>query len=423
MTIGVFTTSIMGMNAQSHAMGQISANVANVSTTGYKKTETLFETKMSIYSNTTADKNSLSAGVVDRRFVDISGQLVETGSIYNLALDGQGFFIVDDGDNTFYTRAGDFEATTVTPKGTTPKEITMWYPEELGKATQKGAVSYLKNGSGFYVMGWNADEQGLFTSNTLEPVVITPQEYYPGHASTQIQLKGNLNSSAETQQTLSFPVFDNHFSAKSFVLKATPNHSEGTWSLGGTAQDAASVTIIPAEIRYNSMAKIVEPADGKITAQIAWNDGSVADVTLDLTHLTQYASTSNCSVLKQDGKAYGNFRTLEWTEDGVLLANYDNGSQIPLCKVAVAQVSVPNNMEAISGNMFAYSRACGDLNIIDLAEAETMTSLAGRTLENSNVILEDEFSRMIVTQRAYSGNTKTFTTVDEMLKEAISILS
>lgn len=58
MTLGVFTTSIMGMNAQAHAMGQISTNVANVNTVGYKRAETLFETKMSIYSHASQDKNS-----------------------------------------------------------------------------------------------------------------------------------------------------------------------------------------------------------------------------------------------------------------------------------------------------------------------------------------------------------------------------
>ena len=423
MAIGAFTTSIMGMNAQAHAMGQIGTNVANVSTTGYKKSETLFETKMTVYSNMRQDFNSFSAGVVDRRFVDISGQLTNTGSIYNLALDGQGFFVVNDGQNTFYTRAGDFEATTTTPKGMPPREITMWRPESVGRATQRGQVAYLKNAAGYYVMGWNADEQGQFTSPTLEPVVITPQDYYRGHASTNVVLKGNLDASADKTQLLSFPVYDNAYNAQSFRLTATPVGNADTWDIAAIVGNANGVTLSPPQVRFDANAQIVEPPDGKVTAQITWEDGSQSGITLDLKMVTQYANTSECSVLKQDGQAYGNFKTLSWDEDGVLSATYDNGAKISLCKVAVAKVTVPNNMEAISGNMFSYSRACGDLRIVDLAEADTSTSVAGNMLERSNVILEDEFSRMIVTQRAYSGNTKTFTTVNEMLQDTISIIS
>ena len=191
MALGVFTTSIMGMNAQAHAMGQISSNVANVNTVGYKKTETLFETRMSVYNHAARDKNSYSADVVDRRYVDTAGQLTETGSVYNLALSGQGFFIVDNGRNTFYSRAGDFIATAVTPPGATPREVTTYSPEGNGVLTKTGEVSYLTNASGYYVQGWNADMNGNF-SKTLEPVVITPADFYPGHETSFVRLQGNV---------------------------------------------------------------------------------------------------------------------------------------------------------------------------------------------------------------------------------------
>ena len=80
-------------------------------------------------------------------------------------------------------------------------------------------------------------------------------------------------------------------------------------------------------------------------------------------------------------------------------------------------------MEAISGNMFAYSRECGNLDIVDLEATDASVQVSGGWLERSNVALEEEFSKMIITQRAYSSNTKTFTTINEMTQEAISILS
>lgn len=423
MTLGVFTTSIMGLNAQSHAMGQISTNVANVNTVGYKKAETLFETKMTIYNHAAQDKNSYSAGVVDRRYVDVAGQLSETGSVYNLALNGQGFFIVDNGRDTYYSRAGDFSTTAVTPAGMPPQEVEVYNPEGNGVLTKSAAASYLINGSGYYVQGWNADIHGNF-STTLEPVVVSPSEYYPGHATTQMALKGNVNAREMTsQQIISFPIYDSSFKAQSANLMFDHTTDADTWAVSMKLQGAASVALNPPEIRFDANAKLVSPADGVVQAQIVWEDGSSSTVSMDMKSVTQYTGVTQGSVLSQDGASYGSFTNLEWDANGVLSANYDNGVSVAVCKIAIAKVQVPNSMEAISGNMFAYSRECGNLDIVDLEATDASVQVSGGWLERSNVALEEEFSKMIITQRAYSSNTKTFTTINEMTQEAISILS
>ena len=125
----------------------------------------------------------------------------------------------------------------------------------------------------------------------------------------------------------------------------------------------------------------------------------------------------------QDGKGFGTLTSVKWDENGVLNATYSNGTSIPVCKVAVAHIQVPNMMEAVSGNMFAYTQNAGNLEIVDLQETRTETTVQGGMTETSNVALEEEFTNMIVTQRAYSSNVKTFTTVNEMTQEAISILT
>lgn len=423
MTLGVFTTSIMGMNAQAHAMGQISTNVANVNTVGYKRAETLFETKMSIYSHASQDKNSYSAGVVDRRQIDVAGQLNETGSIYNLALNGQGFFIVDNGRDTYYSRAGDFMTTAVAPQGAKPQQVEVYQPQGNGVLTKSASAAYLINSSGFYVQGWNADIDGNF-SNTLEPVIVSPSEYYPGHATTVMQLKGNINATAmDEQQVISFPVYDSSYVAKSANMMFDHVPNADTWDVKMNVAGAVSVELNPPQVRFNEGAKMTSPEDKKITATVTWEDGKTSTFTMDVSLVTQYAAVTQGSVLSQDGYPYGNFTDFVWDANGVLSANYDNGKRVAVCKVAVAQVQVPNNMEAISGNMFAYSRDCGNLSVVDLEETDASVQVSGGWLEKSNVALEDEFSKMIITQRAYSSNTKTFSTINEMTQEAISILS
>ena len=424
MTLGVFVTSTQGMLSQSHAMEQISANVANVNTVGYKKVRTLFSTQMTQNSQMNND-HLFSAGTVDQRFVAVAGALTSTNSVYDLSISGKGFFVVEKDGQQLYTRAGDFLGTAVPPEGYDAPEIEYYQPtNNAGVTTQKPSPNYLINSSGLYVMGWNVNPLTGEYSSSLEPVNISPPEYYPGHATSQMVLKGNIPADATTTQKQSFPVYDNDFNSHSMVMHWEPVEGDANaWNLTFNVE-GATVTSPPAQIRFNENAQLVSPYPS-VSMQIQWEGGGTSTVTVDISKMTQYATELNGEVLSQDGKPYGELVSRSWDSNGVLTAYYGNGSKLNVCKVAIAQVQVPNMMEAVSGNMFAYNTQAGDLEIVDLEETpdQRMTQVAGGSLEGSNVRLEDEFTNMIITQRAYSGSTNAFTTNNEMLQEAISILS
>ena len=421
MALGTFVTSTMGMHSQSHALEQISANIANVNTVGYKKVETRFETQMTKFNEIGTDSHLFSAGVVDRRMVDVAGVLNTTNSIYDLGISGQGFFIVEGQNQTLYSRVGDFQATAVTPQGYKPQTVTYYRPTESGVVTQSSPASYFTNASGYYVMGWNYNNDNEAFSSTLEPVIISPMEYYPGHKTTQMSFKGNINAAATETQLLKFPVYDNDFTQHNMMMKWEPQNDANTW-LVTIDIDGASVGSEPIRVTFDSNAKLTSPVPST-DLQITWEDGTAGAVTLDMRHFTQYANTLNGEVLSQDGKGFGSLVSTAWDENGVLNATYSNGSSIPVCKVALAQVQVPNMMEAVSGNMFAYNENAGNLEVVDLQNTLTETTVQGGKIESSNVTLEEEFTNMIVTQRAYSSNVQTFTTANEMTQEAINILS
>lgn len=420
MALGTFVTSTMGMHSQSHALEQISANIANVNTVGYKKVETRFETQMTKFNEIGTDSHLFSAGVVDRRMVDVAGVLNTTNSIYDLGISGQGFFIVEGQNQTLYSRAGDFQATAVTPQGYKPQTVTYYRPTESGVVTQSSPASYFTNASGYYVMGWNYNNDNEAFSSTLEPVIISPMEYYPGHKTTQMSFKGNINAAATETQLLKFPIYDNDFTQHNMMMKWEPQNDANTW-LVTIDIDGASVGSEPIRVTFDSNAKLTSPVPST-DLQITWEDGTAGAVTLDMRHFTQYANTLNGEVLSQDGKGFGSLVSTAWDENGVLNATYSNGSSIPVCKVALAQVQVPNMMEAVSGNMFAYNENAGNLEVVDLQNTLTETTVQGGKIESSNVTLEEEFTNMIVTQRAYSSNVQTFTTANEMTQEAINIL-
>ncbi|MBO4644626.1 MAG: flagellar hook-basal body complex protein [Alphaproteobacteria bacterium] len=421
MTIGTFVTSTLGMQSQSHAMEQISANIANVQTTGYKKVDTRFETLMKEYNEIGVNTHYFSSGIVDRRMVDLNGQLKTTESIYDLAISGRGFFVVEGQNNTLYSRAGDFQATAITPVGYSPKSVTYYKPSEAGVVTQSTPATYFVNTSGYYVMGWNYNSETEAFSSSLEPVIISPMEYYPGHQTTKMSFKGNINAAATDTQLLKFPVYDSKFAQHNMVMKWEPQSDANTWIVNIDVDNGA-VTSGPITVTFNENGQLVSPKT-LTNLSIAWDEGGASTIALDFQHFTQYANALNGEVLSQDGKGFGALTTMKWDENGVLNATYSNGSSIPVCKVAIAHIQVPNMMEAVSGNMFSYNQNAGNLEIIDLQEARTETSIQGGATESSNVALEEEFTNMIITQRAYSSNVKTFTTVNEMTQEAISILT
>ncbi len=420
MALGSFVTSTMGMHAQSHALEQISSNIANVNTVGYKKVNARFETQMTKFNEIGTDSHYFSAGNVDRRMVDIAGILSPTGSMYDLGISGQGFFVVEGQNETLYSRAGDFQATATPPAGYRAKSVTYYKPTDGGVVTQSSPANYFTNASGYYVMGWNYNNDAEAFSSAFEPVIISPMEYYPGHQTTEMSFKGNIDASSNETQLLKFPVYDSKYNQHTLAMKWEPQDNTNTWKLN-ISIDGATVAGDAIEVMFDENAQIVSP---KVTdIQVAWDDGGAGTIKLDLQHFTQYANTLNGSVLSQDGKTFGRLTTTTWDSDGVLNAGYSNGVSVPVCKVAIAQVQVPNMMEAVSGNMFAYNQNAGNLEIVDLQNTLTETTVEGGKIESSNVSLEEEFTNMIVTQRAYSGNVQTFTTVNEMTQEAISILT
>ena len=422
MTIGTFVTSTLGMTSQSHAIDQISANIANVNTTGYKKVNTRFETFIKEYNEMGVDTHYLSCNSVDRRMVDINGEMNVTESLYDLAISGRGFFVVQGTGSTLFSRAGDFQPTAVTPAGFPAQSVTYNRPDgEGGVITQSSPATYFTNSSGYYVMGWNYNAETDKFSSSLEPVIISPMEYYIGHQTTQMSFKGNINGAATTPQLVRFDVYDANYNRHDMTMNWQPQHDPGVWLIDIDI-DGGAVTSGPVRVAFDEFGQLISPKPST-SISVAYNGGGSGTIDLNFQHMTQYANSLKMDLLSSDGNGYGALISSSWDENGVLNARYTNGSTVPVCKVAVAQVQVPNMMEALSGNMFSYNQRAGNLEIVDLQETRTETTIQGGARETSNVSLEEEFTNMIISQRAYSSNVKTFTTVNEMTQEAIGILT
>ncbi|OSQ39673.1 flagellar hook protein FlgE [Thalassospira mesophila] len=179
------------------------------------------------------------------------------------------------------------------------------------------------------------------------------------------------------------------------------------------------------------VSRVNQPVTG-----ITWSNGAEpSSITLDAgvigqtNGVTQFAAGTDANgnlvdytthFINQDGAQAGTMVNYGFTEDGFLQVEFANGVKRPVYKLAVATFEAPDSLENHTGNVYRQTRESGDY-LLREPGLNGAGSVVASALESSNVDLAEEFTNMIVTQRAYSANTKTITTTDEMLDELIRV--
>lgn len=393
---GAFTNSVQAMNAQSLALGHISQNVANVSTTGYKRIDSQFAT---LLSERTAGHDIFSVKNADRVLVDREGVLQQTQRWNDIALTGQGFFVVNDQLNgsgeTLFTRNGSFS---------------------LQPVSQDSSSAYLVDSQGNYLQGWavNGAPGTPASTGNLVPVMIDSATMVPGAPSTQLSLRANVDASATVPQKLTVSMYDNALNHSAVEFSFTPTGAANEWSVSLTP--AGGVASTPFTLAFDAVGQILSPAT--TTANLTWADGSTSGINLDLTGLTQMGGSTALDNFSTDGRTAGSLVGTYFSREGELVGSFSNGTDVAFYKLPVARFVSPNNLEERSGNVYAATAAAGDYSLDELGVDWESTAVMSQTVEGSNVDIAHEFSRMIMTQRAYSSAAQVFKTADEMTTTA-----
>lgn len=471
MSWSVFSTSASAMMAQSYALNVIAQNVANVNTGGYKSVSASFQTTL---SETTAGANLMGVAASSSQSVSTQGIVSSTGENLDIAINGQGMFLLSDGasqpgslsDYTF-GRYGSFQwtvdsasSTTTSSSSSTTYDVS--YTDSWNGATTSGSepsasneIAYLTTSDGYYLLGYAADpDTGEFTTSSslsgLSAISTAPYALSAGQATESVTLRANVDASAEDDdtQTFNIPVYKEVENPDSGVtdylsdqvnLELTPDPTqENVWTLEITCgSDGTSGTAVggPYTLTFDGDGNLtsVVPSTGddslSIETTIGWNDvgyfSSVTDsgtlspanstVTIDLTSLTQLSGSTLINSYEQDGNVSGTLTETYFTSDGYLVGSYSNGETKQLYQIPVATFNAVDNLESISGTLWKYSDKAGDVVVrTQGVNDEGLTSWTASAVETSNVTLEDEFTQMILTQKAYSMASKTFTTADEM---------
>jgi flagellar hook protein FlgE len=399
--LGTIYNSMSGLTAFSNGLNNISNNIANLNTPGYKRSDLNFRDFGYQYNiNYTAEKNytsnQIGKGVVaEQTSINFSqGEIRDTGNDTDLALDGPGFFILQDVDSEeqLYTRIGQFE---FNPEG------------------------FLVNtDSGMRVMAID-DREELVAININDLRSQDPQ------ITTTISFVGNLSSGANSHTINDVEIFDEDGGSHQLNITFTNNsvNIDRSW-LVQIRDENDDIILQDGEIRFNGNAS---PAEGynSLTATLSGTDFPEFSVELQFgdpgtfSQLTNFSTgtSSTAAFDQQDGYAPGILKEFTIDQDGYIDVTYSNDQSEKTDRIAVANFDNPQQLIRLSAGYFLPQ---ADQQVRVGAAGELGNGkISSRNLELSNVELTEQFTDMIVIQRGYQASSQLLTVSNEMIQQLI----
>lgn len=408
-TNGSLYNAVTALKVQNATLGNISQNLANSQSTGYKSVDTQFATILDQNYN---DTSAYNVKMVARNLVRNQGIVLATNSPLDMAISGSGLFVVNsspDGSGSFnYTRNG---ATTLTPE-------TAFKP---GGDSNK---VYLTDANGYFIYGYPGANTAGSTSNSpssLSAISYNPNGVMAPSATTRATLEGTMPLTESGATTASVSVFDTTGRQQSIGINMSPvPGSPNAWGLSFNMDPSVGTVSSPAaQLAFDSYGKVISPT-GPVSVAVAWADGTTSNVAVDFSKLAINGSTTEASIHTSDYDGYpgGTFKSLSLDSDGVVWANYSNNEKEAIATIAIAQFVEPNELNHVAGTLFSATQEAGEVQIGTAGSFGSRTTLVAQALEQSNVDINTEFSNMIITQKAYSSASQLWGAVNEMIQIA-----
>ena len=455
-------SGVSGMQNHQTRLDVIGNNVSNVNTTGFKRGRVNFQDMIS-QQLTGAAKPTEEVGGVNPKEVGLGmtvasidtiftqGNLQSTGVSTDIAIQGNGFFVLKNGQETFYTRAGTFgvdsEGTLVNPA------------------------------NGLRVQGWMAQEVNgemvINTAGSTEDLIIPIGQKDSAKATTNVNFACNLNKNTQILQenasdsdilkatwgteTKVYDSFGNeHMLSVSFTrVPGTNNQWEATVNVdaenaaetmtrvGLGTTDGVENTFIVTFDNFGRLQSVTDSAgnvtneDGQVSIQASFNvpggnpdaDGNPLRQTMNINlgtigsienTITQFVESSSTKAFYQDGYTMGYLDNFKIDASGIITGVYSNGTTRAIGQIAMASFTNQNGLEKAGDNTYVASNNSGLANIGTSGVAGKGSLLAG-ALEMSNVDLTEQMTDMIVTQRGFQASSKTIQTADTLLDTVLNL--
>jgi flagellar hook protein FlgE len=458
---GALTAAVSGMRAQSFALQNISGNIANSQTTAYKRLDTSFEDMI----QSGAGPGKATAGTVvasSRSTNNVQGDIQNASTSTFMAVNGDGYFVVAkptgfvDGRPVLgvesYTRRGDFEMdqngylvngagyyllgiptdpTTGNPLGSVPEVLQ--FNNNLSPATATGVIRYAANLPSIPVTGASdpqtpgselldtADFSDSDPTAAGDGVVMGTEvatfldESVGGGALTvydslgvaeNMQFRWAKTASADPSATP--PVQDTWELFYQVDASATTN-TEVAWQNAGTA------------FTFDGNGQLSPAVTSLTLTGVTLNGHAIGDIQMNFGSggLTQFADNSgtvSVNQLQQNGSAAGTLESISVNDQNRIVGTFSNGLTVNLAQVTLAHFNAENKLASLDGGAFGATAESG------AALYNATGSIVGSSLEGSNTDIADEFTKLIVTQQAYSANTRIITTGNEMVQDLLNMI-
>jgi flagellar hook protein FlgE len=412
--MGSFTIPLSGLMATSQSLNAISNNLANLNTDGYKDQTLDFAGVFNQMQGTSGNGDPIQIGNGVQVAGTVSnfsnGNVNSTGVSSNMALQGNGFFVVQGGNGQEYTRNGDF---TVNSQGQLATE------------------------SGQLVLGYPAVNGVVQTGAAIAPITVNQANIIPGSATTSFQITTNLDATAAVGTTYSSPitVYDSLGEPHALTINYT-NTAPNTWSYNITLPAAdtggtgAPTTLTSGTLDFSSSGVLTSPsgtvtgiaisglADKAANLSLNWNlNGSGGTPAI-----TQQAAASATTETTQNGYAAGTLTSYSVLSDGTVQGQFSNNQTLALGQVAVASFANNQGLTQTAGNNYQATFASGAAVVGQAGQGGDGT-ITGGAVEQSNVNLSTEFANLIVAQQGYEANAKVLTTLDQVSQATLQVVS
>lgn len=382
-------SGISGLRSHQTMLDVTGNNIANVNTTAFKASATQFQDTLSqvtqgagapqpAVGGTNPAQIGLGVQVAGITTNFAQGSAQSTGRGTDMMISGDGFFVVQSGGETLYTRAGSFDF---------------------------DAAGRLVTPDGSILQGWNAVGGVIQQGGALQAIQLPLDAVSPPRATTTAQVGGNLPDGAAVGDVITrdIEVFDATGAARTLRLDFT--RTATGWDVA--ADDGAG----------GAGAGQLTFAGGALTAG---GTVTVGGITVDLTAVTGYASLSTVSITQQNGREVGTLESFSLGRDGTLTGIFSNGGRDALGMVALATVVNPAGLEKAGSSAYRPTANSGVVTI-GAAGTDGLGTLLTGALEMSNVDLSQEFTNLIVAQRGFQANARIITTSDEVLQELTNL--
>lgn len=426
-----FFIPLTGLSADSTALNTIANDLANMNTTAFKSESTNFSDLFyqQIGSTGSGDPIDVGAGtkVASNEVSFTQGSMNSTGNNTDVALDGNGFFVVNNGGSYEYTRAGDFSL---------------------------DSNGGLMTTNGLSVMGYPAANGVVNTNAPLTAITVPIGQVQAPKASTSLSMTANLDSAATSGSGLPSQVtvydslgephtVDITFTQASTV--ATPNTWNYSISLPATDYSGAAPAAITGTMTFDSNGNLtqIQPSAAATPSTVGTAAGDVSSLNLGFNGLADGASNLNIqwnllgsggtptisqvdtasavSATNQNGYPSGQYQSFTIGSDGTVTARYSNGQKENVGKIALANVTNLQGLQQLGDGDYVTTLASGTASI-GASGSDGLATLQDGALEASNVNISTEFSDLIVAQRAFEANAKSVTTFDTVTQDTINMV-